>query len=141
MTIIDLAEARRRRDEQRERIQAATQWAFEQMPVTASIMGGEFQARWPDLTSSDRMEVNEGMNRLVAKFEAEAQSPLLDYEATMSQISGREIWWSRLASWLQIQEAVPDFNSPEFTQHFGHLSRSEVLKAVIETRFRLSRLK
>src|SRR3546814_6272906 len=91
MTVTDIGEARRRRDEQRERIQTATRWAFEQMPFTSSVFGGEFEARWPDLSSSERAEVCRGVDSLVAKFEAEADSPLLDYEATMSQLNGREI--------------------------------------------------
>lgn len=141
MTVINLAEARRQREEQRERIQEATRWAFEEMPVTSSVMGGEFQVRWPDLSSTERAEVSQRIDSLVAKFEAEAQAPLLDYEATMSQLNGLEIWWSRLASWMMIQGPSPDFTTPEFLRDFGHVSRSEMLKAVIETRYRLSRLK
>lgn len=140
MTVVDLWEARRRRDEQRERIQAATRWAFEHMPASSSVFGGEFEARWPDLSSSERAEVCRGVDSLVAKFEAEADSPLLDYEATMGQLNGRELWWSRLASWIMIQAPPADFTTPEFLRDFGHVSRSELLKAVIETRFRLSHL-
>src|SRR3546814_4679513 len=41
MTVTDIGEARRRRDEQRERIQTATRWAFEQIPFTSRVRSEE----------------------------------------------------------------------------------------------------
>ncbi|MBN8844312.1 MAG: hypothetical protein J0H88_13805 [Sphingomonadales bacterium] len=134
MTVTDIAEARRRRDERREHIRQATRWAFEIMPWRCTITSDEFVSRWHDLTSSERYEVAQTVDRMTHEFQAAAVAPALDYDDLMSRLAGREKWWNHVASWSYLQGPHPDYESADFIDHFSQISRSELLMGIIHAR-------
>lgn len=134
MTVTDIEQARRRRDERREQIRQATQWAFEVMPWRCTISSDEFLSCWRDLTSSERYEVAQAVDRMVHELQAAAVAPVLDYDDLMTRIAGRDEWWTRVASWSYLQGPRPDYQSDDFLEHFSQISRSELIKGIIHAR-------
>lgn len=128
--VIDIAEARKRRDQ----VRAAAEWAFSQLPWTDGALTDEFHRRWPGLTSAELVEVR----RLVDKSSSVKISGPHDLLALRARLRGSEEHWRPAMVWLIENE--PDITSPEFVRKFGHISRSEVMLAILERGRRLEEL-
>lgn len=127
MTVIDLAEARRRRD----LIIEAGEWAFAHLPWTTGVLSPEFIERWPDFTNAERMAAGDEMVRL-----STIDFVGMSFDDAMSELPGRREHWISAANWLTANE--PDVEHPEFMRLFGHISRSELWLAGLERERRLS---
>lgn len=129
MTVTDISEARRRREQIRE----AARWGLDHLPWTATTLSPEFAERWPDLTMSERMKAGAEMEKL-GTVPDQSQSHF-DLDEISARLSGKPELVSRAAEWLA--ENVPDVMHPDFMRRFGALTRSEVVLAIIERGRRL----
>lgn len=125
MTVTDIGEARRRREQIRE----AADWAFTELPWTAGTLSDEFSQRWPDMTTGDRIEVGQQVDRMVAHYAAPV-SDLSELLAVRARLNGRPEHWRPARDWLLARGG--DAVSREFRDIFVHISRSELLIAVLE---------
>lgn len=125
MTVTDIAAARRRREQIRE----AAEWAFSELPWTAGTLSDEFTQRWPDMTTGDRIEVGHMVDRMVADHAAPL-ADLAELLAVRARLNGRAEHWRPARDWLLAHGG--DAFSREFSNAFGHISRSEMLIACLE---------
>lgn len=125
MTVSNIGEARRRRDKIRE----AAEWAFAELPWTAGTLSDEFVQRWPDMTTGDRIEVGQMVDRMVADHAAPV-ADLSELLAARARLNGRPEHWRSARDWLLAHGG--DAFSREFANAFGHISRSEMLIACLE---------
>lgn len=125
MTVTDIGEARRRREQIRE----AAEWAFSELPWTAGTLSDEFTQRWPDMTTGDRIEVGQQVDRMAADHAAPV-ADLSELLAARARLNGRPEHWRPARDWLLAHGG--DAVSREFRDAFAHLSRSELLIAVFE---------
>lgn len=122
MSVIDINEARRRREQIRE----AAIWAFTELPWTAGALSERFAQAWPDMTIAERIEAGRQMERMTEVQVAD----LTELAVVRATLRGRIEHWSPAMHWLLSNP--PDLTSPDFRHKFAHLSRSEIMIAVLE---------
>jgi len=134
MTVTDLNEARRRRDERANRAREIAQWVRDNAPFSQPWYDWPpFHERWPGLTQDELVAVHADLQGMQRRLQD--RSFLIDFVANLT---GRYEMWSRAANWMVRHEHIVDPTDPEFLRLFGHLSYSELLLSVMERERRVT---
>ena len=124
MSVIDLGEARRRR----ERIVDAAAWVMANVPYTLNWPDyPDFRSQWSDMTGNEVGQIDAEVNRILIELAENAASA-----PELPALPARHEWWTRAANWL-VRHNDAGLDDEQFQRHFGHLTRNEVALALIET--------
>lgn len=115
------------------RIDEIVDWVVANVPWTIAVPDWpEFHDRWPLLSRAELIAVEQELGRRGALRE----NPDADLDAVAASLLGRETRSSAAADWLLLHPGG-DITHPEFFRLFGHLSRAELVLAVIERKRRI----
>lgn len=133
MSVTDISEARRRREDRRAAIVAAADWVLHHVPLTQACLDDpELQRRWPDFDAGEWAEVGREIDRRMV-IQLPNPCSAADLDAAVADLSGRYELWSRASNWLIRYWPARDIDHPEFERHFGEMTRAEVLLAAVDT--------
>lgn len=131
MTISDIAEARRRREERAALIASAADWALHNIPFgLAWRHSAAFHERWPGLDGPTLNAIyTELQRRIVTHFEAPVTEEQLN--AAVTGLSGRYSVCMKAADWYEEHRSFAP-GAPEFDQRVGEITFAEMILAVVE---------
>lgn len=136
MTVIDLGEARRRREEHAALVTAAAEWVLTTLPHRIPwIDNPDFDARWPGLDRSTLGEIEAAILQRFGGWQAAVTySPKLteaDIDAAVCELPGRHDHCIRAATWLDLF-TDRDQHHPDFVRFFGDLTTAEMILTTAE---------
>lgn len=136
MTVIDLGEARRRREEHAAIVATASEWIFTALPFrTPWIDNPDFHAKWPGLDRSTLGEIDAAFMKrfddLQAALAMAAERTEADIDAAVGHLPGRPKLWDNAATWLNLY-SDRDHWHPDFERFFGEMTAAEMVLTTAE---------
>ncbi|SKB85369.1 hypothetical protein [Sphingopyxis flava] len=132
MSVTDIAEARRRREDRRAAIVAAADWLIHNTVFWQSWRdNAEFYRRWPDFEAAELEAVGRDAERRVA-IQLPTPITAADLDAAVAGLTGRYELWTRASNWLLRYWPARGLDDPEFVRHFGEMTMAELVLAAIE---------
>lgn len=132
MSVSDIEEARRRRDERQKLIVETADWAIHNTTVASPWQqDARLLDRCAGFSGPDWTALNNEIERRVA-FQLNISATLEDLDAAVQGLSGRYERWTRAANWLERYYPGLGLDHPEFLRHFGDLTPAELALAAVE---------
>lgn len=126
MTVTDIGEARRRREEHRATIATAAYWVINNLPLAVPFrFNAKFHERWPGMSRAELDDVEAEVRRRLDDFVKEIGSG--NFAAAAQGLSGRREIWMGAGRWLQHR----GINDPDFVRQFGDITGAELVLAEI----------
>lgn len=127
MTVADIGEARRRREDRARRVAAAADWVIGEIPWTADYrFHPDFSRKCAGMDHSDLVALNTELTRWANYVEHEADISLL-----AQSLSGRPERYMSATAWL-FDDRSRRLHDQEFCRRFGDLTRAELVLAIAE---------
>ena len=143
MTISDIGEARRRRDEHAALVSNAAEWILTTLPCRIPwIDNTDFHSKWPGLERSTIEEIEAMILKRLDGWQAVlAYTPdvtVADVDEAVCNLPGRREICERAATWLDL---FPDRDRqhPDFVRFFGDMTAAEMILTTAERLRRLIR--
>lgn len=132
MTVTNIEDARRRRQERETRIRSAADWILHNLPFGISWRDSPiFRDRYPDIDGAALNAVTQEIQRRIV-FEYSAPVTRAQLNLAVLGLSGRPEVWMRAADWLATHLPGRGIDDPEFHRHFGDLTMAELALATTE---------
>lgn len=131
MTVTDIGEARRRREEHRATIATAAQWIINNLPLALPFrFNAKFHERWPGMSRAELDEVaTQVRHRLDGFIENIGRG---DLDAAAQGLWGRHDVWIGAGRWMKQHYPDRGIDDPDFVRQFGDITGAELVLAEIE---------
>jgi len=127
MTVTDIGEARRRRQERAERITRATDWVLCEIPWTSSYrFHPDFPRKCAGMDRADLAALDTELTRWAEHVEHHA-----DIRHLAQSLPGRADRYMAAAAWL-FENQSRRMHDEEFHRRFGDLTRAELVLVLAE---------
>lgn len=127
MTVTDIGEARRRREDRARRVAAAADWVIGEIPWTADYrFHPDFPRKCAGMDRADLAALDTELARWAEHIEHRADIRLL-----AQSLPGRADRCRAAADWLSENQSL-GMHDEEFHRRFGDLTRAELVRVLAE---------
>lgn len=136
MTIIDLTEERRRREEHAALVASAAEWILTALPFRIPwVDNPDFHAKWPGLDRTTLGEIDAAFMKRLSDLQAAlvvtADTTEADIDNAVGHLPGRPKLWDNAATWFNLY-SDRDHWHPDFERYFGAMTAAEMVLTTAE---------